>query len=185
MMSRRKIAIAAFCSVNVIVAMVLSNSDSYRSQQGNALRFSQEAMEVMANAEGCRRDAYLCPARIRTQGIGHTRRVSGTVTQADDRQIARWFAEDQLDAQNCLEQNVERKLGMRLPQSVFDGVGSFVFNVGCSTFLMSTLYRYLIAGSYIAACNQLPRWVYAGQEVLPGLVARRTKEMALCLAVRE
>lgn len=130
MMSRRKIAIAAFCSVNVIVAMVLSNSDGYRSQQGNALRFSQEAMEVMGNAEGCRRDAYLCPARIRTQGIGHTRRVSGTVTQADDRQIARWFAEDQLDAQNCFEQNVERKLGMRLPQSVFDGVGSFMFNVG-------------------------------------------------------
>lgn len=103
MMSRRKIATATFCSVSVIVAMVLSNSDSYRSQQGNALRFSQAAMAVMGNVEGCRRDAYLCPARISTQGIGHTRRVSGAATLADDQQVARWFAEDQLDAQNCLE----------------------------------------------------------------------------------
>ncbi|MCW2476293.1 lysozyme [Candidatus Symbiopectobacterium sp. NZEC151] len=184
-MSRRKIATAALCSVSVIIAMVLSNSDSYRSQQGNALRFSQAAMEVMGNAEGCRRDVYQCPARISTQGIGHTRRVTGTATLADDQQVARWFAEDQLDAQNCLEQNVERKLGVRLPQNVFDGVGSFVFNVGCSNFLTSTLYRYLTAGSYLAACHQLSRWVYAGQEVLPGLVARRAKEQALCLAAQK
>ncbi|WP_252120334.1 glycoside hydrolase family protein [Symbiopectobacterium purcellii] len=108
--------------------------------------------------------------------------LQGGDTLADDRQIARWFAEDQLDAQNCLEQNVERKLGARLPQNVFDGVGSFVFNVGCSNFLASTLYRYLTTGSYLAACHQLSRWVYVGQEVLPGLVARRAKEQALCLA---
>lgn len=183
MMSRRKIAAAAFCSASVIIGLVLSDSDSYRSQQGNALRFSQAAMDIMGNAEGCRRDAYLCPARIRTQGIGHTRSVSEAIPLADDPQIARWFAEDQLDAQNCLEQNVERKSGTRLPQSVFDGVGSFVFNVGCTTFLMSTLYRYLITGSYTAACHQLTRWVYVGQEILPGLVARRAKEQALCLAV--
>ncbi|MBG6248819.1 MULTISPECIES: lysozyme [Symbiopectobacterium] len=184
-MSRRKIVAAVLCSVSVIIAMVLNNSDSYYSQQGNALRFSQAAMEVMGNAEGCRRDFYLCPARISTQGICHTRRVTGAVSLADEQQVARWFAEDQLDAQNCLERNVERKLGARLPQNVFDGVGSFVFNVGCANSLTSTLYRYLTAGSYLAACHQLSRWVYVGQEVLPGLVARRAKEQALCLAVQK
>lgn len=184
-MSRRQIVTAAFCSVSVIIAMVLNNSDSYHSQQGNALRFSQAAMEVMGNAEGCRRDVYQCPARISTQGVGHTQRVRAAVTLADDQQVARWFAQDQLDAQNCLEQNVERKLGARLPQSVFDGIGSFVFNVGCANFLTSSLYRYLTAGSYLAACHQLSRWVYVGQAVLPGLVARRAKEQALCLAAQK
>lgn len=139
-------------------------------------------MEVMGNAEGCRRDPYLCPAKIITQGIGHTGKGVAAVSQASDQQIAKWFAEDQLAAQNCIEVNVERKLGKKLSQGVFDGIGSFIFNVGCGQFTRSTMYRYLLSEETVAACEQLPRWVYAGKTVLPGLVTRREKEKALCLA---
>ncbi len=180
-MSKRKIAAGVVCSVSVIISIVLSNADHYKSMAGNSLRFSQDAMEVMGNAESCRRDPYLCPANIITQGIGHTGKGTGMVSQVSDQQIAQWFAEDQIDAQNCIEQNVERKLGKLVPQGVFDGIGSFVFNVGCPKFLKSTMYRYLIGESYAAACNQLSLWVYAGKEVLAGLVTRREKEKVLCL----
>ncbi|UMO89370.1 lysozyme [Pectobacterium sp. PL64] len=179
-MVKRKAA-AIVCSVSVIIGIVLSNADNYKSATGNSLRFSQEAMEVMGNAESCRRDPYLCPAKIITQGIGHTGKGTGMVAQASDQQIAQWFAEDQLNAQNCIELNVERKLGFQLPQGVFDGVGSFIFNVGCPKFLRSTMYKQLLLPSYNSACNQLSRWVYAGKELLAGLVIRREKEKALCL----
>ncbi|MCW2484830.1 lysozyme [Candidatus Symbiopectobacterium sp. NZEC127] len=183
-MSKRKIAAGMICSVSLIIGIVLSNADHYKSASGNNLRFSQDAMEVMGNAEGCQRDPYLCPANIITQGIGHTGKGTGLVARASDQQIAQWFAEDQIDAQNCIEQNVERKLGKQVPQGVFDGIGSFVFNVGCSKFLQSTMYSLLIRESYIAACNQLPRWVYAGNELLDGLIVRREKERGLCLRIK-
>lgn len=75
-MVKRKAA-AIVCSVSVIIGIVLSNADNYKSAAGNSLRFSQEAMEVMGNAESCRRDPYLCPAKIITQGIGHTGKGTG------------------------------------------------------------------------------------------------------------
>ncbi|HHQ6551504.1 TPA: lysozyme [Serratia fonticola] len=181
-MTIKKKIVATVCSVPMIIGLVLSQADKHTSANGNPLRFSKAAMEVMGNAEGCRRDPYLCPARIITQGIGHTGKGVAVVNNASDQQIAQWFAEDQLDAQNCIEVNVERQLGKKLPQGVFDGVGSFIFNVGCRTFTSSTMYRYLLASKTVAACEQLPRWIYAGKTILPGLVTRRAKERALCLA---
>ncbi|AHG22182.1 glycoside hydrolase family 24 [Chania multitudinisentens RB-25] len=172
--------VTAICSVSAIIGLI--EAEEYISANDNHLRFSKAAMEVMGNAEGCRREPYLCPANIMTQGIGHTGKGVAVVNKASDKQIARWFAEDQLGAQNCIEINVERKLGKKIPQGAFDGIGSFIFNVGCPQFTSSTMYRYLLNGKIVAACEQLPRWIYAGKTILPGLVARREKEKALCLS---
>lgn len=180
-MTIKKNVAAVVCSVSVIIGLVLNQAGDVTSVNGNPLRFSKAAMEVMGNAESCRRDPYFCPAKIITQGIGHTGKGVAAVKNASDQQIAKWFAEDQLDAQNCIEVNVERKLGKQLPQGVFDGVGSFIFNVGCGQFTNSTMYRNLLAGKTVEACEQLPRWIYAGKTVLQGLVTRRDKEKALCL----
>ncbi|MDQ7104222.1 lysozyme [Serratia sp. MF2] len=170
------------CSVMAIIAMVLTMASSMTSNNGNPLRFSQKAMEVMGNAEGCRRDPYLCPAGVITQGIGHTGSgVKSGLQEASNEQIAIWFALDQMEAQNCIERNVERKIGKELPQGVFDGVGSFVFNVGCSKFLSSTMYKNLIDEKFTEACNWLPKWIYANGIKLEGLVKRRQEERALCL----
>lgn len=179
-MNKRKSIIT--CAIGAIIALVMSIAPNMQSVNGNGLRFSQQALEVMANAEGCRRDPYLCPARIATQGIGHTGEGVGLNPVAGDPQIARWFANDAMDAQNCIERNVENKLGFRLPQGVFDGIGSFIFNAGCSKFMGSAMYKLLLIPSYNAACNQLSRWVYGGGQILPGLVDRREKERTLCLS---
>ncbi|QPS88862.1 lysozyme [Serratia plymuthica] len=181
-MTIKKKVTAVVCSVSVIIGLVLNQAGDFKSVNGNPLRFSKAAMEVMGNAESCRRDPYLCPAQIITQGIGHTGKGVAAASKASDQQIAQWFAEDQLDAQNCIEVNVERKLGKQLPQGVFDGIGSFIFNVGCGQFTNSTMYSYLLAGKTVAACEQLPRWIYSGKTALKGLVIRRDKEKALCLS---
>jgi len=39
----------------------------------------------------------------------------------------------------------------------------------------------LNAGDYQAAADQFPRWCHAGNQVLPGLVARRAAERAMFL----
>lgn len=171
------------CAVAVIIGIVLGTATEYRSDAGNPLRFSKPAMEIMGNAESCRRDPYLCPASVLTQGIGHTGNGVGIAASVTDKQIAKWFAEDLIEAQNCIESNVEKKIGRQIPQGVFDGIGSYIFNTGCTKFRSSTMYQNLLAQDYVAACNQLPRWVYGGGKVLPGLVTRRGQEKALCLTM--
>jgi lysozyme len=57
---------------------------------------------------------------------------------------------------------------------------SFAFNVGGMRFCASTLVRKLNAGDYAGACAELSQWTRAAGRELPGLVARRAEERALC-----
>lgn len=65
-----------------------------------------------------------------------------------------------------------------LTQNQFDTLVSFAFNVGAAAFRSSTLYRLLNSGDYAAVPRQLRRWVYSGGRLNPGLVHRRTSEVA-------
>lgn len=56
---------------------------------------------------------------------------------------------------------------------------SFDFNTG--RFCGSTMERKLNAGDHLGACDELPKWIYAGGKVLPGLVKRRKAERDMCL----
>ncbi len=174
------------CSVALIIAMVSAMGVNYKSDMGNGLRFSKSALEVLGNAEGCRRDPYLCPVGKTTQGIGHTGAGAGEQAVASDQQIARWWAEDLLATQNFIEKQYEAPLGRRWPASVFDGVGLMIFNVGAQKFKSyPTINAFLRRGEWVKACNQIQRFVYGKVNgvsvVLAGLVELRRKEMALCL----
>ena len=57
---------------------------------------------------------------------------------------------------------------------------SFSYNVGRRAFCSSTLARKANAGDMAGACAELSRWTMAGGEELPGLVARRSVERAIC-----
>ena len=56
---------------------------------------------------------------------------------------------------------------------------SFTYNVGVSKFCNST-FAYKLRLNDPQACAELPKWIYAGGEVLPGLVKRRNVEKAIC-----
>jgi lysozyme len=58
----------------------------------------------------------------------------------------------------------------------------FVFNEGEGNFGKSTLLKLWNKGDHTAACHELPKWNIGGGKVLPGLITRRKKEMALCLS---
>lgn len=195
----RKKATKTLCAVTAVIAIITGWQSQYRtnpetlpvevkqvmtSKAGNSLRFSSKGLEIIGDAESCRRDAYQCPARIWTAGIGHT--GSGVKPNLKDiplEQIAIWFASDTMEAQNCIEQNLERPPLKALPQGVFDAVGSLIFNTGCKNIINSTLAKFIKAGEYINACYQLPRWNKTGGVVQPGLVIRRDKELKLCLSI--
>jgi lysozyme len=58
-------------------------------------------------------------------------------------------------------------------------IADFVFNLGPGAFAASTLKKRLDREDWEAACRELPKWVYGGGRVLPGLVLRRAAEIKL------
>lgn len=161
-------AAGAICSVAVIIGLVLSNGEVKTSRAG---------LELIGNAEGCRRDPYKCPADVWTDGIGNTHGVKQGVRKTDQ-QIAADWQKNILAAERCV---TSYAAGDKLQQGAFDAAVSITFNAGCATMQKSTMFRMFRQGENVAACDQFPRWVYAGGVKLNGLVIRRDKERALCL----
>jgi lysozyme len=69
-----------------------------------------------------------------------------------------------------------------LNDNQFAALVSFVYNLGAGALQESTLLGLLNGGNYNGAAEQFSRFVYAGGEVLQGLVTRRNAERALFLA---
>ena len=76
-------------------------------------------------------------------------------------------------ATNAINHNVK----VPLSQNQFDALVSFVFNIGQSAFIESTLLRVLNEGDYKAVPQQLRRWIYDNGSVVQGLINRRQKEI--------
>ncbi len=187
----------AVCSVTAIIAIVVGHSNIPAGDQpvgevfikghdAGTLLVSPKALEIIGNAESCRRTPYTCPAGLATDGIGNTKNVTGK-TKTDE-QIAADWSRNITEAQDCLILNVN---WVEMTQGQFDAFTSFVFNVGCTRFMHNRdgtetrIYRKIKKHQFTAACNELPFWVYGGGEKLPGLVTRREKERELCLSHKE
>lgn len=161
------------CSVAAIIAALIT--------QHPEIRTSQKGLEIIGNAEGCRRDPYQCPADVLTVGIGSTEAGGEKIDPRkiySDKEIAARWAKDLAVAEQCVDRYGQ---GKALPQGTFDAAVSLTFNVGCGAVKYSTFFRKLNNGDITGACNELPRWVYAGGKKLRGLEIRREKEKVLCL----
>lgn len=164
----KRVAIGTACAVSAIIAIVVSNG---------TVRTSEKGLELIGNAEACRRDPYVCPAGVLTDGIGNTHGVKAGVIKTDA-QIAADWEKNILEAERCV---IRYANGNKLSQGAFDAATSITFNAGCPSMQKSTMFQYFRAGNVIAACEQFTRWVYGGGKKLAGLVVRRDKERALCL----
>jgi lysozyme len=81
--------------------------------------------------------------------------------------------------QNCISSQI--KDSIKLNANQYGALVSWAFNVGCGNSKSSTLIKRLNAGDKpnTVATEELPKWRLAGGQVLPGLVARRKREIAL------
>jgi lysozyme len=92
------------------------------------------------------------------------------------------------DCEALLEQDLEPvrrcangAVTVPLTQNQFDALVSFAFNVGNDAFLNSTLLKRLNAGRLDEVPAELARWNRDNDRVVPALVNRRNKEIALWL----
>jgi lysozyme len=138
------------------------------------------AVQMVAEFEGFRADAYLCPAAVWTIGFGTTRwgdgspvvRGDGPVTEEAARRLLR---RDLADAARAVDELV----AVDLTEHQRAALISLVHNIGRGAFARSTMLTHLNAGRLDSAAGEFTRWVHGGGKVLPGLVRRRAAEAAL------
>ena len=165
------------CAVSAIIAIVLS--------MDTGLRINKEGLELIGNAESCRRDPYMCPARVLTVGIGSTGKVQNR--RYTDEEIAEMWVKDLRDAEKCINDKFK---GSEMPVNAFSAMTSAAFNVGCGSLMTyvnkekkrvpTTIWKKAQANNWRGMCERLPDFNKAGGVELKGLTTRRAKEMALC-----
>lgn len=135
------------------------------------------AVSLVATYEGRSLVAYLDPVSIPTicEGYTHGVKIGDVATPEQCDELTRQEVVKALAV-------VDRSVSRPLPDGVRVALTSFVYNVGPGAYGGSTLLRMLKAGDTRAACNQLPRWVYAGGKKLRGLARRREAERRICLS---
>lgn len=153
-------------------------------RQKRVATISALACAIAMPAEGLRQWAYNDPVGILTTCYGHT---------GKDVEKGRKYSMDEcralLDGDMMKAVSAVDKCQPGLPDNVLAAFSDAAYNLGptiaCNT-ERSTAARYLAAGMFQEACDQLPRWNKASvggvMVPLPGLTKRRAKERELCLA---
>lgn len=138
------------------------------------MKISQKGIEVIKKFEGCKLEAYKCPAGVWTIGYGTTKGVT------DGMKITKEKAEELLKLDiDKFEKTVLKLVKVDLNQSQFDALVSFTYNLGEGNLSKSTLLKMLNNKDYYGASQEFIRWNKAGGKVLNGLIRRREAERNL------
>jgi len=143
----------------------------------------EPTLAIIKKWEGCRLEAYRCPAGVPTIGYGSTRLIDGPVRMGQA--ITQEMADDLL--LNEVEHLFAPGLFVLLPMAKhwrpnqIAALISWAYNVGLGAVEESTLRKRLLAGEDRAkvVIEELPRWNKADGKVMEGLVSRRKDEVRL------
>lgn len=143
---------------------------------------SERGFEIIREFEGFRENAYLDTGGVWTIGFGTIKYPDGTRVKKGDTctrgQAEVWLKNDSAWVDACLDRTVKIKLN----QNQFDALASFVYNIGESAFIKSTMLTLINQNSITAAAGQFDRWVFDNGKRIQGLVNRRVKEKVLFLS---
>jgi lysozyme len=136
---------------------------------------SSNCTAITKQFEGCKLEAYLCPAEKWTIGYGHTGPEVHQGLKIDQARADQYLLIDIQGAQST----VNNLVAVQLNQNQFDALCDFVFNCGAGNFQQSTLLKLVNEKKFAEAALEFGKWTKGGGKVLPGLVKRRAAEAEL------
>jgi len=141
------------------------------------MRISDRGVDLVARYEGCRLEAYICPAGKWTIGYGHTKDVKPGDRLASQEDAKRLLKEDLEKYGSYVNEFVEKgKISFPLNQNQFDALTSFCYNCGKGNL------QKLVSGRDAATVGQkILLYNKSAGKVLAGLARRREEESALFL----
>lgn len=145
---------------------------------GGEMHISDRGVELVAKYEGCRLEAYKCPAGVWTIGYGHTAGVKEGDALASEEAAKSLLKEDLAKyagyVNACVKKGV---IGFTLNQNQFDALTSFCYNCG-----NGNLEKLVNGRDAATVADKLLLYNKGGGKVLPGLARRREEERELFLA---
>lgn len=150
---------------------------SPRASGGN-MHISSRGVEMVARYEGCRLEAYLCPAGKWTIGYGHTQGVKPG-DRLTSQEAARELLKKDLEKYESYVNEFVGKgiISFPLNQNMFDALTSFCYNCGKGNL------QKLVSGRDAATVgSKMLLYNKGGGKVLAGLVRRREEESALFMS---
>lgn len=141
-------------------------------------KISDKGINMIAQFEGCRLEAYKCPAGVWTIGYGHTKNVKSGDRLSSEAEAKKLLKKDLEVYEGYVNECVENgKIGFSLNQNQFDALTSFVYNCGKGNL------QQLVTGRNAATIAQkILLYNKGGGQVLNGLVKRREAEQKLFLS---
>lgn len=142
------------------------------------MHISNRGMELVARYEGCRLEAYLCPAGKWTIGYGHTEGVRPGDRLASPEEARKLLKKDLEKYEAYVNAfAAEGKISFPLNQNQFDALTSFCYNCGKGNL------QKLVSGRDAATVGQkILLYNKSAGKVLDGLVRRREEESALFMS---
>ncbi len=141
----------------------------------NSFTYSDQGLALTKEFEGLQLKAYQDQGGVWTIGYGHTGpNVHGGLVLTSDQ--ADQLLESDVAASVTA---VNRAVTVELEQYQFDALVDFVFNLGATSLLTSTLLKRVNAGDFNNAAPQFLLWDHCKGQVIPGLLRRRQAEMSM------
>lgn len=139
------------------------------------MKINKKGIDLIKNFEGCKLQAYLCPAGVWTIGYGHTKGVKegDKITQEE----AEMFLKSDL---RTFEIGIECLIKKELTDNQFSSLVSFAYNLGLGNLTSSTLLKKINNNpNDISIREEFYKWSLAKGQRLMGLVKRRKAEADL------
>ncbi|MDP3322629.1 MAG: lysozyme [Hydrogenophaga sp.] len=144
------------------------------------MKTSENCINLIKVFEGFSSKPYMCPAGVPTIGYGSTRYADNKPVKLADELITEPEAVAILyKTLTTYEDAVNRYVSRPINQNQFDALVDFAYNVGAQNLRTSRLLKKLNGGDINGASKEFTKWVYAGGNILNGLVKRRLAEQAL------
>lgn len=139
---------------------------------------SDRGVELIAKYEGCRLEAYKCPAGVWTIGYGHTAGVTQGQTLPSQEAAKALLKEDLKKYGGYVNSCVKKGLiTFPLNQNRFDALTSFCYNCG-----NGNLQKLVSGRDAATVADKLLAYNKGGGKVLAGLIRRREEERALFMS---
>jgi lysozyme len=142
----------------------------------NKLQPSEACFALIRHFEGCSLTVYKDSAGLDTVGYGHKLLYNETFPDGITEDTAEHLLRCNVGAAAMA---VNTFVHVQLNQNQFDACVSLFFNLGGDRLRTSTLLKLINSEDFSGVPAEWAKWCHAGSKVLPGLVARRTAEIAL------
>ena len=141
---------------------------------------SNKGIDLIKRFEGCKLNAYLCPAKIPTIGYGNTFYEDGTPVKIGDTITQERATELLKNLLVKFESYVNKYVKSTITQEQYDALVSFCYNIGAGNLAKSTLLKKVNLNPKDATIrDEFMKWNKAGGKELLGLTRRRKAEADL------